>query len=156
MNARAWLCAFALFPIACTAGGINAVTGGSGTAANVTTIDVSIAAFHASTTPGGTGLGFSPEVTTIAVGSGVRFVNVDNTTHTATAIPGAAAFPAQSPFTFAATQPSTTSDLSGKWSAGSLQPGQSSGVFTADTPGTYLFGCFFHYSGGMRGAIVVK
>jgi plastocyanin len=35
-----------------------------------------------------------------------------------------------------------------------LQPGGSSGVFIANSAGTYLYGCFFHYSGGMRGVII--
>ncbi len=140
----------------CTAGGeLTGASGGSG-ATSITTVDVSIAAFGAQTTPGGTGLGFSPEVATIPVGSGVRFVNVDNTSHTVTAIPGATTFPAQSPFSSTALQPSSTADISGSWGAGTLQAGQSSGVFIADAPGTYFFGCFFHYSGGMRGVIVAK
>jgi plastocyanin len=153
---RAWLPAVALLLSGCTAGGEFAASSGGAGASSVTTVDVSIAAFGAQTTPGGTGLGFSPEVATIAVGSGVRFVNVDNTTHTVTAIPGATTFPAQSPFSSTALQPSATADISGSWGAGALQAGQSSGVFIADQAGTYLFGCFFHYSGGMRGAIVAK
>jgi plastocyanin len=140
----------------CTAGGVPPASGGGAAATDVVTIDVSIAAFAAQSTPGGTGLGFEPEVTTISLGEGVRFVNVDNTSHTATAIPGASMFPALSPFSFAATQASAATNLSGSWSAGTLQPGQSSNVFLADAAGTYLYGCFFHYSGGMRGAIVVK
>jgi plastocyanin len=138
----------------CTAGGIDAGTTGSGAVSNVTTVDVSIAAFGAQTTPAGTARGFSPAAITIAVGSGVRFVNVDNTTHTVTAIPGASAFPPASPFSASALQPGATSDLSGAWGAGVLQPGGSSGVFVANAAGTYLYGCFFHYSGGMRGVIV--
>jgi plastocyanin len=140
---------------ACTAGGIAPSAGGGSAATSVTTIDVSIAAFGVQTTPGGTGLGFSPEVTTISAGSGVQFVNVDNTSHTATSIPGATAFPQTSPFSFSATQPASA-PLGGAWSAGTLQPGATSAVFVVDTPGTYLYGCFFHYSGGMRGAIVAK
>jgi plastocyanin len=148
------LCAIAA---ACTPGGVFPGSAGSsgGVPTSVTTIDVSIAAFGAQGTPGGTGLGFSPEVTNVAVGGGVRFMNVDNTSHTATAIPGATTFPAQSPFSFAATQPALL-PITGSWSAGTMLPGASSAVFFIDQPGTYLFGCFFHYSGNMRGAIVAK
>jgi plastocyanin len=140
----------------CTAGGVNSGGGSGASVSSVMTIDVSISAFGAKSTPAGTGLGFSPDVATVAVGSGVRFVNVDNTSHTATSIPGATTFPAQSPFTFAATQPSATDDISGNWGAGVLQPGQASAVFLIDQPGEYLYGCFFHYSGGMRGVIVAQ
>lgn len=132
------------------------IASGSGGApvSSITTVDVSIAAFGSQTTPAGSALGFSPAVVTIPVGSGVRFVNVDNTTHTVTAIPGASTFPADSPFSASALQPGATSDISGVWGAGVLQPGGSSGVFVANQAGTYLYGCFFHYSGGMRGVII--
>jgi plastocyanin len=139
----------------CTAGGIAPSGGSSANVSSITTIRVSIAAFGAQTTPAGTGLGFSPDFATVAVGSGVQFVNVDNTSHTATAIAGATTFPAISPFTFAATQPSDA-PISGAWSAGTLQPGATSPVFVINQPGEYLYGCFFHYSGGMRGVIVAK
>jgi plastocyanin len=141
-------------PAGCTAGGVIASGAGTGSVTSVTTIDVSIAAFGAQTTPAGSALGFSPAVVTIPVGSGVRFVNVDNTSHTATAIPGASTFPSTSPFSASALQPGSTSALSGAWGAGVLQAGSSSGIFVANTAGTYLYGCFFHYSGGMRGVII--
>jgi plastocyanin len=139
----------------CTAGGASPSAGSSANVTSITTIKVSIAAFGRQTTPAGTGLGYSPDVANVAVGAGVQFVNVDDTSHTATAIPGVTSFPAVSPFTFAATQPASA-PISGKWSAGTLQAGTSSAVFAIDRPGTYLFGCFFHYSGGMRGVIIAK
>ena len=154
MNARAFVFAFALTLGGCTAGGVYASAGGPSGVTSVTTVDVSIAAFGTQTTPAGASLGFSPAVVTIPVGSGVRFVNVDNTNHTVTAIPGATTFPANTPFSAAALQPGASSDLAGAWGAGVLQPGGTSGVFVATSPGTYLYGCFFHYSGGMRGVIV--
>jgi plastocyanin len=156
MNARVVPFVAALVLAGCTAGGIYSGEGGGASVSSVTTIQVSIAAFGAQSTPAGTGLGYSPDVTTVAVGSGVRFVNVDNTSHTATSIPGASVFPKQSPFSFSATQPSSTDDISADWGAGTLQPGQASSVFVIDQPGQYLYGCFFHYSGGMRGVIVAK
>lgn len=154
MNARALGLAFVVSLAGCTAGGVYASAAGSSGVTSITTVDVSIAAFGAQTTPAGSSRGFSPAVITIPVGSGVRFVNVDNTTHTVTAIPGASTFPSQSPFSASALQPGATSELSGAWGAGVLQPGGSSGVFVANTAGTYLYGCFFHYSGGMRGVII--
>jgi len=138
----------------CTAGGVNPTSAGSASVTNVTRIDVSIAAFSLESTPAGDARGFSPELTDVSVGSGVQFVNVDNTTHTATAIVDATTYPTQSPFGIAALQPSTSSNLSGSWGAGALQAGQMSKVFVVNQAGTYLYGCFFHYSGGMRGEIV--
>lgn len=140
----------------CTAGGVNPAAGGGASVTSVTTIDVSIAAFALESTPLGDARGFSPEVTNVSVGSGVQFVNVDNTEHTATSIPGATAFPAVSPFGVSALQPTANVGISGSWGAGGLEPGQTSQVFVVNKPGTYIYGCFFHYSGGMRGAIVAK
>jgi plastocyanin len=37
-----------------------------------------------------------------------------------------------------------------------MQASQTSQTITVDAPGTYLFGCYFHYSGGMRAAIVAQ
>lgn len=154
MRALLGLCTVAVAVAGCTAGGVSP-SATSAAATSVTTIRVSIAAFGTQSTPGGPGLGFSPEVATVAVGSGVQFLNVDNTSHTATAIPGANTFPAVSPFSFSATQP-VSAPISGAWSAGTLQAGSASAIFVINEPGTYLFGCFFHYSGGMRGAIVAQ
>lgn len=137
---------------ACTAGGIPTSSGGSGGI----TIDVSLTQYGQPTqTPGGSSIGYKPAITTIAVGSQLHFVNVDSFAHTATAIPGATTFPTQSPFGVADTQ-QFGSTLSGKWSSGALQPNASSQTITADQPGTYLFGCFFHYGAGMRAVIVAQ
>ncbi|MBV8531690.1 MAG: hypothetical protein JO104_10265 [Candidatus Eremiobacteraeota bacterium] len=142
----------ALLLSACTAGGIPTSSGGSGG----TTIDVSLTQFgQQSPTPYGSSLGYSPPVTTVAVGSQIHFVNVDSFPHTATAIPGATSFPTGSPFTTKAlTQAGTT--ISSDWSSGALQPNASSQSITIDQAGTYLFGCFFHYGAGMRAAIVAQ
>jgi plastocyanin len=156
MIARALVLALALGCSGCTAGGVFAPTGGGASVTSVTTIDVSIEAFALESTPLGDARGFSPEVTNVSVGSGVQFVNVDNTEHTATSIPGATTFPATSPFGVSALQPTANVGISGSWGAGALQPGQMSQVFVVNQPGTYIYGCFFHYSGGMRGLIVAK
>jgi plastocyanin len=156
MIARALGIALVLVCTGCTAGGVVATTGGGANVTSVTTIDVSIAAFALESTPLGDARGFSPEVTNVSVGSGVRFLNVDNTEHTATSIPGATAFPSVSPFGVSALQPTANVGISGSWGAGALEPGQMSQVFAVSQPGTYIYGCFFHYSGGMRGVIVAK
>jgi plastocyanin len=137
---------------ACTAGGIPTSSGGSGGI----TIDVSLTQYgQPHPTPYGSSLGYSPFMTTIAVGTQVHFVNVDTFAHTATVIPGATKFPTGSPFTGnALTQTGTT--LSSKWTSGAMQPNESSQTLTADQPGTYLYGCFFHYGGGMRAVIVAQ
>jgi len=140
----------------CTAGGETPVAAGNASVTSVTRIDVSIAQFPLVDTPLGASRGYSPEVTNVTVGSGVQFVNVDNTEHTATSIPGTTVFPATSPFGIAALTPSVNIPINGNWSAGGLEPGQSSQVFLINQPGTYIFGCFFHYSGGMRGEIVAQ
>jgi plastocyanin len=142
----------ALVFAACTAGGIPTSSGGG---AGVT-IDVSLSQFGSTPTQYGTSGGFSPPITTVAVGTQLHFTNIDNfCCHTATLIPGASSFPTGSPFTAKAVQQSG-STLSGGFSSGALQPGSSSQTITADQPGTYLYGCYFHYAAPMRAAIVVQ
>jgi len=139
---------------ACTDGAPGSITGA---ATGVMTIDVSLTAFAATTIPQGISLGYSPAELFVPVGTQIRFVNQDSFAHTASSV-GHTAFPSGSPLTGVALTPSPSdSGLStGGWSSGNLAPGASSPVFVADTPGTYLFGCFYHYGAGMRGAIVVQ
>ncbi len=148
---RRFTVAVALALAACTAGGIPSSSGGSGGV----TIDVSLTQFAPSQTPYGQSGGFSPPVTTVSVGAQIHFVNVDTFAHTATLIPGASSFPSGSPFDSGALQ-QHGSTLSGGFSSGALQPNASSQTVTADAPGTYLFGCFFHYGAPMRAAIVAQ
>lgn len=138
----------------CTPGGIGASAGGAAPVAAVTTVKVSIAAYGQGQTSSGPALGFSPLTATVSVGSGIRFANVDNTSHTASSIAGTS-FPATSPLSFAATS-LFGNTLSSGWSSGTLQAGAVSQVLLVDKPGTYLYGCFFHYSGTMRGTIVAQ
>lgn len=147
----AYVAALAL--AACTPGGV-ATNGSSSTGAGVTIVKVSLAAFPPSQTPAGLSGAFSPATTTLGVGSTLQFVNIDNAQHTATAIPGATSFPAGSPFDASAAGNPTGTILSSAWTSGTLQPGAASQVITVDKPGTYLFGCFFHYGAPMRGEIV--
>lgn len=141
----------ALMLAACTAGGIPTSSGGGGGV----TIDVSLTQFAQSPTPYGPSVGYSPAVTNVSVGTQLHFVNIDSFAHTATEIPGAKTFPAGSPFNAKALQQTGTT-LSGGFTSGALQPNQSSQTITADQPGTYLFGCFFHYGANMRGLIIAQ
>jgi plastocyanin len=97
--------------------------------------------------------GYAPIPVNVAVGTYVQFVNSDGFAHTASAIPGVNTFPAVSPFSVSAQQQSGTA-VSGSWSSGTLQAGQSSQLIRIDAAGTYYFGCFFHYGAPMRGTIV--
>ncbi len=135
----------------CTPGAPAAGSGTTGTAAR--TIDVSLTSSVVTATAYGNAGGYSPSVTTVPLGSSVRFVNVDSFPHTATSI-GASTFPPASPFGAAALDIAGNT-LSGGWTSGALGPGTASQALLADAPGTYLYGCFFHYAAPMRGAIVV-
>ena len=95
-----------------------------------------------------------PSVVTVALGSTVRFVNVDSFAHTASSFDGAT-FPAGSPLGSSALT-AFGPTLSGGWSSGNLAAGAASPPVLADKAGTYLYGCFFHYGAPMRGAILVR
>ena len=128
--------------------------GGGTTTATTTTIDVSLTGSTTTATPYGNAGGFAPVVTTVALGSLVRFVNVDSFAHTASSLSGTS-FPASSPLGAPALNVSGAT-LSGGWTSGTLSAGTGSQTLLADKAGTYLYGCFFHYGSPMRGAIVVK
>jgi plastocyanin len=149
---KKYAAALSLLLAACTAGGIASSSSNGGGV----TIDISLSQFGPHTTPYGQAGGFSPSVTTVAVGTQLHFTNIDNfCCHTATLIPNATSFPSGSPFTQKATQQSGAT-LSGGFSSGALQPNASSQTITADQAGTYLYGCYFHYGAPMRAAIVVQ
>jgi len=140
---------------ACTPGGMIAATGGGGGGTTVTTIDVNLT-LHAD--------GYSPDTVTVPVGSSIRFVNSDGFAHTATLIPGATSFPSGRPNVPPWSDGTATSRIpsnaaavvSSTWSSGTLQAGASSQTILVDAPGTYLFGCYFHYGAPMRGTIVAQ
>jgi plastocyanin len=119
-----------------------------------TTIDVSLTSSTVSSTAYGSAGGFTPPITTVALGSMVRFVNVDSFSHTATSF-GGTTFPTSSPLGASALNLSGAT-LSGGWTSGTLGAGSASQPLLADKAGTYLYGCFFHYGSPMRGAIVVR
>jgi plastocyanin len=136
---------------ACTGGGIPTSSGGS---AGVT-VNINLTLNAPSKTPYGQSGGYAPPITTVAVGSQIRFMNTDSFTHTATEIPNAQTFPSGSPFGLSALMQHGAT-LSSGFSSGALQAGSSSQTVIADRAGTYLFGCFFHYGAPMRGAIVAQ
>jgi plastocyanin len=100
---------------------------------------------------------YNPNPLVVARGSVVQFANDDNFDHTATSL-GSNAFPQNGPGGSAETKSGT--DLSQpNWSSGVLTGGAVSQTFIASTPGTYYYGCFFHYGtpgSPMRGVIVVQ
>ena len=150
---RKYAGAFALLLTACTAGGIpsSSNNGGGGV-----TVEVSLSQFGPRSTPYGQAGAFSPLILTVSVGTQLHFTNIDNfCCHTATLIPSATTFPNGSPFTQKATTQSG-STLSGGFTSGALQPSATSQTITADQPGTYLYGCYFHYGAPMRAAIIVQ
>jgi plastocyanin len=146
---------FALFLLllgaACTPGASGA--GGVVAAGTAQTVDVSLTAFAPAATGAGTGAGYSPLTLTVPVGTNIRFLNTDGFAHTSTSISGTT-FPSPYPFSAAALN-QTGATLSGGWTSGALNAGSSSQILLADKPGTYIFGCFFHYEAPMRGVIVV-
>jgi plastocyanin len=139
----------------CTAGAPAAGGGSSSSSAGgVTVVDVSLTTGTVVGTAFGTSQGYTPAITTVPLGTMVQFVNRDTFAHTATSVSGAS-FPNDPGFTSSALTPSG-SRLSAGWTSGTLAAGASSPPVLADVAGTYLYGCFFHYSAPMRGAIVVR
>jgi plastocyanin len=106
--------------------------------------------------PAGAYVGVSPGSVRVHVGDQIVFANDDAGHHTATLIPTAAKdFPANPRFTDAALKNSGNIGDS-QWSTGDIAPGRRSAPLIAKKPGTYLYGCFYDYSAGMRGVIVVE
>lgn len=137
---------------ACTAGGIPSSSGGS---AGVT-IDINLTISKPVQTPYGMSGGFTPAITTVAVGSQFHFTNTDSFAHTGSYLGSQfTQFPSGSPLGQSATTQSGNT-LSGGFTSGALQAGASSQTITADRAGTYLFGCYFHYGAPMRAAIIAQ
>jgi plastocyanin len=99
--------------------------------------------------------GFSPALVVVASGTVVQFHNQDGFDHTASGIPGSS-FPGGTPIPFSALTPSGSDVSQAGWSTGLLVGGSYSRTFTTSTVGQYLFGCYYHYSSGMRGVIIVQ
>lgn len=135
--------AAALLVLASCTPGASGMPGAAGAAAQ--TIDVNLT-LHKD--------GYAPDVIDAPVGTTLRFSNSDGFPHTATLIPGATSFPAGSPFG-ASAQVQSGTRISQPWSTGSMAAGAGSQSIVLDAPGTYLYGCFYHYGAPMRGTIVV-
>lgn len=99
-------------------------------------------------------VGVSPGRIVVHVGETVVFVNSDTRHHTATFLGDEGVFPQNPRWTDSALRASGTIGAEA-WSTGDLAPGARSGPIAASKAGTYLYGCFFDYSAGMRGEIVV-
>lgn len=143
----------ALLLVGCTFGAPSAANVAADSA--VTTIDISLTAHGESATAAGNGGGYAPAQLTVAVGTRIQFVNSDSFAHTASFVGAATTFPASSPLDARALGASGSA-LSQGWSSGNLTAAGHSPIFVADAPGTYLYGCFYHYGAPMRGAIVVR
>ncbi len=99
--------------------------------------------------------GVSPGRIVVHVGQMVVFVNSDARHHTATSLGEASEFPQDPRWTDSALKASGTIG-SGAWTTGDIAPGARSSPIAATRAGTYLYGCFYDYSAGMRGEIVVE
>jgi plastocyanin len=139
----------------CTPGSATGGAGGS-IALGAVIVHVSLLNFPAHGSQYGLVAGYSPDPVIVSVGSTVQFVNDDNFTHTASSV-GQSGFPSGNPLKQQALNQSGTDLSQSKWSSGALAGGTPSQVFTASVPGTYYYGCYFHYSSPiMRGVIVVQ
>ena len=103
----------------------------------------------------GDSVGVSPQRAVVHVGDRVIFINDDSDRHhTATSIAGAAGFPADPRWTDESL--GAGGSIGGEhFSTGDLAPGARA-TLSAKKAGTYYFGCFYDYSAGMRGVIVVE
>ncbi len=99
-------------------------------------------------------VGVSPGVVHVHVGDQIVFVNDDVKMHTVTSLPETSTFPDDPHWTDDVLRPSGAIGA-GAWSTGELKPGTSSKPIAVKNPGKYLYGCFYDYSAGMRGEIVV-
>lgn len=153
------LALLAVFLTACTPGATGTIPSQSSAAAagaTTVTIDVSLTSHAAQLLAQGQAAGYAPLSTEVAVGDLIQFTNSDGFANTATLIPQATSFPRGSPF-LASAQTQSGTLLSQPWSSGTLQnTGAKSQAILVDQPGTYLYGCFFHYGSPMRGVIVAR
>ena len=139
--------------VACTPGAPPPPSGPQGAVPGAVIIQVSLLKYGPTQTPDGVVAGYSNDNLTIPVGTVVQFHNQDNFTHTASSV-GTSGF-GNPPGAQAQTQSGSDLAQSG-WSSGVLGPNAYSQALTASTPGTYYYGCFFHFNTPMRGRIVVQ
>jgi plastocyanin len=99
--------------------------------------------------------GVSPGRLIVHLGESIVFVNADSRHHTATSLGEISAFP-QDPHWTDSVLHASGNIGAGSWTTGDIAPGARSAPIVATKAGTYLYGCFFDYSAGMRGEIVVQ
>ncbi len=100
-------------------------------------------------------VGSAPQILRVHVGDRVVFANDDpKADHTATGLPGSAFV--DDPHWSDASLKAYGQIGDDAWSSGDLAPGKRSPPLPVSKAGTYLYGCFFHYSAGMRGEIIVE
>ena len=144
----------ALLATACTSG-FSASSGEDGGGASSQIVDLNLTLNAPVSTPYGESGGIKPPVLAVKTGDTIAFVNSDGFAHTSTSIGSVQTFPSASPIKGSALHQNGTT-LSGGWTSGALQAGSGSQTILADKPGTYLYGCFFHYGSPMRGAIIAR
>ena len=99
--------------------------------------------------------GVSPGRIVVHVGESIVFVNGDSRHHTASSLGEISAFPQDPHWTDSVLHQSGNIGA-GPWSTGDIAPGARAAPIVATKAGTYFYGCFFDYSAGMRGEIVVE
>lgn len=99
--------------------------------------------------------GVSPGLIRVHVGDEIIFVNADSRHHTATSLLAKTSFPDEPHWADSALRYSGNIG-SADWSTGDIAPGARSAPLTAKKAGTYLYGCFYDYSAGVRGVVVVE
>jgi len=146
------------FWLAGAAVAVGALTAPAAAQAATVTVNLSLTRYQSvGQIDAGPVVGVSPARIVVRVGDSIVFVNQDSGgRHTATGLTAARGrFPSDPRFTDAALAATGTIGA-GAWSTGELAPGARSRPIAAEHPGTYLFGCFYDYSAGMRGEIIVE
>ncbi len=141
--------------VACTPGAPPPPSGSNGPFPGAVIIQVSLLKYPPTQSPSGLVAGYNNDDLTIPVGTVVQFHNEDNFTHTASSL-GTSGFPQTNPLKEPARSQSGTDLAQSGWSSGDLLANAYSQPLTASQPGTYFYGCFFHYLTPMRGRIVVR
>ena len=118
-------------------------------------IQVSLINYGPKQSANGVVAGYNSDNLTVPVGTVIQFHNQDTFTHTASSL-GTNGFPKGDPLTTQARTRSGSDLAQAGWSTGDLNPDAYSQPITASTPGTYYYGCFFHYQTPMRGWITVQ
>jgi len=141
--------------VACTPGAPPTPGGSQALVPGAVVIQVSLIKYQPQQTKFGTVAGYNNANLTVHVGAVIQFHNQDSFTHTASSV-GTNGFPSGSPLTDKARSQSGSDLSQADWSSGDLQPDAYSQPIHATTPGTYFYGCFFHYNTPMRGVITVQ